>query len=519
MRNTERIEDLLINASARYGEKPGLISVSDDRCVSFAMWLADSMLFARWLLMRTGDRPGCVSLQAKNSYSYACALFGGFIAGKTMVPLGLKMDSQSLSFVLKDCHPLLGLVDDDLINENSSTPYVEAGCDAVALQYIQEEIKGLSSTSEQTPLLNDSAKASEDIALIIYTSGSTSEPRGVICPHRQILFAVNAINSILGNAPEDVLLCGLPFSFDYGLYQLFLALHSGATLVVSPDFSMPMAIPYWMGKYGVTALPGVPSLFNMLVESNLLSRSRFDQLRYVCSTGDVFSLETILTLKRYLPSCSVFPMYGLTECKRVSILLPHNFIGHEESVGKPLPGTMVTVVDDKGKRLPVNEVGELVVRGPHVMRGYLNNPAATSNRFKYDSETRDTWLFTGDYFRITFDEFLYFEGRGQSFLKVRDQRVSPITLERSLSTLPGIQQVVIVGVKDSLGGDALFAFVRPKHGRQINARTVSDAARNLLPGPLPPKHVHITRDIFPVTQNGKIDRKQLSNIAYRLVEM
>jgi acyl-CoA synthetase (AMP-forming)/AMP-acid ligase II len=99
----ERIEDLLTNAAARWGKKTGLISVSDDRSFSFETWLDDATMFARWLLMRTGDTPGCVTLQANSSYSYAWALFGCFIAGKTMVPLGPKMDPQTLSFVLKDC--------------------------------------------------------------------------------------------------------------------------------------------------------------------------------------------------------------------------------------------------------------------------------------------------------------------------------------------------------------------------------------------------------------------------------
>jgi acyl-CoA synthetase (AMP-forming)/AMP-acid ligase II len=515
MRNTcNRIEDLLINAASRFRDKIAIISLSENCEISFHTWLSDAYAFAGWLNSNFGDSPECVILQASNSYSFICAMFGGFIAGKTIVPISPKTDSRTLSFILNDCRPVLGLIDENV----GKDLYIEKGCDVFELHQVMDDLKSLNHAKQYLSQNTKSISNLNDIALIIYTSGSTDLPKGVVCPHRQVLFATNAINSILCNSQEDVILCGLPFSFDYGLYQIFLMVHGCATLVVAEDFSVPMAIPYWIEKFKVTGFPGVPSLFQMLIESRLLERGRLDHLRYSTSTGDVFPVESILTLRGSLPSTTIFPMYGLTECKRVSILPPCDFEGHEASVGKALPGTKVFVVSEDGKKLPANEVGELVVQGPHVMQGYLNNPKVNSVRFDLNSCTNETWLHTGDIFRIDNEGFLFFEGRKQGFLKLRDQRISPIAIEKILSGIADVQQVAVVGVKDSLGRDSVFVFVRPEKGKNVTSQMISSKTRDLLPVPLSPHQVNIFKGTFPVTQNGKIDRNTLSELACRILK-
>lgn len=511
---SDRIEDLLFDANRRFGDKVAIKSTAEDNDVTFKDWLNDSIDFARWISTKSNHKNGPIILLSSNSYSFICALFAGFIAGRTVIPINPNIKSDLLNFIIKDSKPALALIGDycDIeLFENSK-------CMAFYLEEIMGKLKKTTNKKLVGKLINERQKKTTDIALIIYTSGSTELPKGVVCPHRQVLFSVNVINSILSNSPTDVILCGMPFSFDYGLYQIFLSLHSGATLVIAPDYSIPMVIPYWLEKFKVTGFPGTPSLFQMLIETRLLERNNFSHLRYITSTGDVFTTKIILELQNLFPSISIFPMYGLTECKRVSILSPADFKGHEGSVGKPLPGTRAFVVDKNNKRLKANEVGELVVEGPHVMSGYLNNTDENKIHFKSDVLSNNTLLYTGDQFKIDSEGFLYFIGRKQGVLKIRDQRVSPIALENSLNDIPYIIQSIIVSVKDSYNRDRVFVFVRPEKDGNINAQKISNISRSHLPITLSPNQVIIYNRPFPITKNGKIDRSEMKQIALRIFD-
>lgn len=485
---------------------------------TYAFLNAQANRVGHWLRetgVRSGDR---VVLCGHNTPHLVASLFGVLKAGAIAVPLHPRTSLAALAFIVRNCVPAAIITESDLVRlffqscrgEDKPLLVTSTTGSVSPWEGAATSWDMLGSLPDEPPVKDVSP---DDLALIIYTSGSTADPKGVMEPHRQVVFAVQAINAVLRNTSEDVVLCGLPFSFDYGLYQIFLAFQAGARLVLERDFSFPLAIPRILKEQGVTGFPGVPSLFAVLLRSRLLERVELPQLRYITSTGDIWPPAHIRALRNILPHVTIFPMYGLTECKRVSIIPQGYLDGHETSVGLPLPGTNVFVVDEKGQEVPRGMVGELVVRGPHVMLGYWNDPAETARRFWFDSSTGERFLRTGDLFRIGEDGFLYFVGRKEMFIKSRGQKVSPTEIESVVSEIPGVAEVAATGIPDPVMGEAVCVFIVPTDAGVITPESVAQRCAQTLPPAAWPRHVFLLESALPRTMHGKIDRMQVRQMA------
>ena len=253
----------------------------------------------------------------------------------------------------------------------------------------------------------------------------------------------------------------------------------------------------------------------MLLKSRVLERIDLPNLRYITSTGDVFPPSHIQRLKDLLPQTNIYPMYGLTECKRVSIVPGGKLRGREFSVGLPLPGTQVSIVDITGSKVLPGTIGELIVRGPHVMAGYWNDPVETARRFRRNNETEDVLLFTGDFFWMDEDGFLYFTGRDGSFIKSHGQKVSPPEIESFLATIDGISEAAVVGVPDPVVGEFVYAFVYLIEPGYLCSQDIKNKCKNSLAPIERPKYIEISNTPLPKTLNGKINRLRLQQLAQR----
>lgn len=471
--------------------------------------------------VKPGDR---VLLFGENSDRLVAALFGVVKAGAVFVPVHPDTPSRRIDFILRDCAPKAIVADTALLENNLVTtqqhlgvgleqdilltsdnyPETEVSCASISAWSAVDATASGPPTAEAT---------SKDLAAILYTSGSTKDPKGVMEPHRQVLFATSAINSVIGNSSEDVVLCGIPFSFDYGLYQVFLAFQVGAKLILERNLSLPMAIPRLLKSHSVTGFPAVPSVFALLLRSRVLERVSLPDLRYITSTGDVFPASHIRQLRRLLPTTTVFPMYGLTECKRVSIVPRGELEGRESSVGLPLPGTSVSIVDGEGEEVPIGVTGELIVKGPHVMRGYWKDPVETSKRFPFDESTGERCLCTGDYFEMDREGFLYFIGRDGTFIKSHGRKISPAEIENFLCAVDGVSEAAAVGVPDAVLGEAVHVFVSSTKAEELVRLEVGRQCKSGLAPIERPRKIAVLRTPLPRTKNGKIDRKRLKQVA------
>jgi len=349
-----------------------------------------------------------------------------------------------------------------------------------------------------------------DLAALIYTSGTTGTPKGVMCTHHNVIAAARSVIQYLDNRPDDIILDALPLSFGYGLYQVIMAALFGGTVVLEPSFVYLHNILMRIAAEGVTGLPIVPTMAALLLKMRDLSAYDLRRLRYLTNAGAALPVQHIHSLRQRLPHVTIFSMYGLTECKRVSYLDPAELENRPGSVGKAMPNCEVLVVDEDGREVGPGEVGELVIRGSHVMQGYWNDPELTSRVFQPGPYSAWRWLRSGDYFRRDREGFLYFVGRKDDMIKTRGERVSPKEVENAICEMEEVAEATVVGVPDEILGQAIKVFVVGRTGG-LDGKRVMRHCMNRLGSLMVPKYVEVVAAL-PRTANGKIDRRQLQSV-------
>lgn len=346
-----------------------------------------------------------------------------------------------------------------------------------------------------------------DLAALIYTSGSTGNPKGVMLTHLNMVAAATSITTYLESTPDDVILNVLPLAFDYGLYQVLMGLKIGGTVVLERSFAYPQAVLKRLIEERVTGLPLVPTMSAILLQMDL-RKYDFSHLRYVTNTGAALPTEHVLRLRELLPNVKIYSMYGLTECKRVSYLPPDQIDVRPGSVGKGMPNEEVYLVDDEDRRVGPGVVGQLVVRGSNVMKGYWELPEETARRLKPGPLPGEMVLYTGDLFRTDEEGYLYFVGRRDDIIKSRGEKVAPKEVENVLYGHPEIAEAAVVGVPDEILGQAIKAVVSRKEGSRLTEQDVLRHCAGRLEDFMVPQSVEF-RAALPKTSNGKIDKRKL----------
>ncbi len=316
------------------------------------------------------------------------------------------------------------------------------------------------------------ASSEDDLATIIYTSGSTGQPKGVMCAHANMIAATNSVNGYLQNRANDIILNGLPLSFGYGLYQIFLAFQVGARVIIEKNFAFPARTIKLLEEEGVTASAGSTHLLRAFTAVSRSSSPRFSKapLYHECCGRSAAAASR--QIRNIFPRARFFSMYGQTECKRVCYLPPEELDRRPLSVGVPIPNTRVSVVNELGEPAPAGEIGELLVYGPHVMQGYWRAPELTAQRFRPGSTSAERVLHTGDLFKMDEDGFLYFVARKDDIIKCRGEKVSPLEIENVLCELEGVSQAAVVGVPDPLLGEAIKLILVRQESSMISERDV-----------------------------------------------
>jgi acyl-CoA synthetase (AMP-forming)/AMP-acid ligase II len=321
--------------------------------------------------------------------------------------------------------------------------------------------------------------------------------------------ACRSVSTYLELNDRDIVLCALPLAFDYGLYQVLMSWRVGCTVVLERGFTFPVPVLETMVRERVTVFPGVPTMFAMLL--NLKSLARFDlsALRMITNTAAALSEEHIRQLRGLFPQATLFSMYGLTECKRVTYLPPQQLDIRPTSVGRGMPNEEVWLVDDEGRRLPNGSTGELVIRGSNVMLGYWEKPEETAKRLKPGPLPGERVLYSGDLFRTDDEGWLYFVARRDDIIKSRGEKVSPREVENAIHSLAGVYECAVVGVPDPVLGQAIKAFVTLKPGAQLTERDVIRHCLERLESFMAPKHVEFVESL-PKTDTGKIRKVGLA---------
>lgn len=489
--STQNLHTLLDDAAAA---APGATAIRDQRDGwTYSRLATLSHAFAGWLAERgvsAGDR---VLIQSPNGPELAAMLFGCSRRGAIFVPINPGMKPFHLRSVLANCEPRIALAGDGMAGALRDLTETEV-----------HELPAIWPDVESGPArrAGRDAVTGDDIAVLSYTSGSTAEPKAVVCPQAQMVFAATAINSMLGYRHDDVVFCRLPLSFDYGLYQILLGCLARAEVVIAgtePDVTLLRQIR----QTGATVVPIVPSLASMLIR--LAERDPGpSSVRLFTNTGAALPQAAIDALRSRFPGARVARMFGTTECKRISIMRPESERERPASVGRPLPGTEVVILDDAGRPRPAGRTGEIVVRGPHVMAGYWRAPEITARTFRRDDRTGQVWLHTGDHGYLDDDGYLYFQGRRDDMFKYKGTRMSALEIEAAAMDIPGVRGAAVVPPAD---GSELEICVAAELAPQVVLREL--AAR--LESAKIPAVCHVVSEI-PLTLNGKTERRDLSSL-------
>jgi HemK-like putative methylase len=477
---------------------------------------------AHALVARGVERGDRVVVFADNTIETAVAFWAVLKANAVVSIVNAQTKSDKLSYLLQDCRATALISDAHLWNA-----FFEP---AKSSKHLKSVIVSREASREKLDALPgavswDEALASGDLsqpprracidvdlAAIIYTSGSTGDPKGVMLTHRNMLTAATSISTYLENVEDDVILGVLPLSFDYGLYQMIMAFRMGARLVLERSFTYPAQVLATMVAEGVTGFPGVPTIFAILAEMKSLRDYDFSKIRYVTNTAAALPVKHILLLKQLFPDARIFSMYGLTECKRCTYLPPEDIDRKPSSVGIAIPNTELWIVDDQDRRLGPNEVGQLVIRGATVMRGYWEKPEATAKKLRPGPLPGELVLYTGDFCKTDDEGYLHFVGRMDDIIKSRGEKVAPKEVENALMDIRGVKEAAVIGVPDDILGQAIKAFVVLEAGAQLDEKAIQRECFGRLENFMVPKHVAFVSDL-PKTTTGKIKKIGLGDAA------
>ncbi|WP_082922971.1 AMP-binding protein [Halothiobacillus diazotrophicus] len=366
--------------------------------------------------------------------------------------------------------------------------------------------------NDRTPFAPATGVRPDALAALLYTSGSTGQPKGVMVTRANLTLGARAVADYLGMTADDEVLSILPLSFDYGLSQITTALTVGAGIHLQ-DYLLPNDLKKPLTQGGITLLAGTPGLLIPLSRQAWLPDC--PQLRNLTNSGGRLPVSSVQAIRSALPATRLFLMYGLTEAFRASFLPPDETDAHPDSIGRAFPETTLGLVDEQGHLYPENVAaeGELIQGGPLVTAGYFNDPAATAERFRmppagWPNPADHRVVFSGDRVRRDAEGRLYFVSRLDDQIKHQGFRVSPEEIEAAALQFSGVHEALAFGYTPSDGPDAppdapdaIGLMVAPPVPTTELARWLKQAL-----APYQQPDAIRCRDELPRSANGKLDR-------------
>lgn len=509
-----QLHDYLEESARRLPGKVALICQRGR--LTYADIETESNRLAHALVRRGVQRGDRVLILAENTAETVIAFWAALKANAVACPVSPLVKGPKLAALIEDCTPsaLVGssLYVPLLLSAFERAPLPKALVIAGGSAPVPDWPGCVSWSGALGPETGTAAPARAnidiDLASIIYTSGSTGTPKGIMLTHRNMLAAATSITTYLENREDDTILDALPLSFDYGLYQVIMACRVGATVLLERSFAYPAQVLKEVVAEGVTGFPGVPTMFATMAGMDGLQKYDFSRVRYVTNTAAALHPRHVDFIRRAFPRARFYSMYGLTECKRCTYLPPEDLDRKAGSVGVAIPNTEVWVVDEQANRAAPNAVGELVVRGATVMKGYWNKPAESAEVLRPGPLPGEQVLYTGDLCRMDEDGYVYWVARKDDIIKSRGEKVAPKEVEAALLDIPGVAEAAVIGIPDTILGQAVKAFVVLTPESRLTPAAIRLQCQARLESYMVPGDIVIVADL-PRTGSMKINKREL----------
>ena len=482
--------------------------------------------FASGLLQRGVQRADRVGIFLEKRFEAVVASFAAPLAGAVFVPINPLLKAAQVAHILRDCHVRVLVTSPErlatlgtILPDCPDLQHVVLCGPASAPQNIGHWALTTWQDMASSTLTTGHRVIDADLAAILYTSGSTGQPKGVMLSHRNLVMGARCVASYLENQPGDTLLAALPLSFDAGFSQLTTAFHVGARVVLL-NYLLPRDVLKALRDEQVTGLTAVPPLYLQLAAQDWPDGTG-THLRYFANTGGHLPRDTLSKLRQRLPQAKPYLMYGLTEAFRSTYLPPQDVDRKPNSIGQAIPNAEVLVLRPDGTPCAPDEPGELVHRGALVAMGYWDDPQKTAERFKllpFATPGRPAGLqlpemavFSGDTVRKDAEGYLYFVGRRDEMIKTSGYRVSPTEVEDILYATQQVGECVAFGVPHEMLGQAIQVIATyPLDIRAGGKNDLISECRNRMPGYMLPAGIDWVAGPLPRNANGKIDRAALA---------
>jgi long-chain acyl-CoA synthetase len=451
--------------------------------------------------IEAGDR---VALIMPNCLHSIVCYLGAVRAGAVALPLNVRLKGEEMRFILQDggakvvvVHSTVwGTAKEALSGLDCVRHVIGIGVEDEGATPIED---ALLATGDVPPL----AANPDDVAAIIYTSGTTGLPKGALITHGNVLFNVKAAIRGHGLRPEDRHILVVPLFHVTGLNTIMpTAFHQGASVVVTSAVS-PRDILSLLERHRATTFFGVPTTMILLAQTPGLEQLDLSSLRLIAYSGAPMPVRTIERLRRLFPGVKLHNFFGLTETTSCTTVLPDSqALVRPESIGKPVPELELKVVDEAGNALPPGEVGELLIKGPSVVKGYHDRPEATAEAIV------GGWLHTGDTAYIDAEGYVFLRGRKKELIIVGGENVYPVEVENVLTRHPAVAEVAVVGESHGILGEVVKAVVVLHPNATASDRDLKrHCAQSLASFKVP--QVWDFRDSLPRNPSGKVVKRNL----------
>jgi amino acid adenylation domain-containing protein len=493
---TGSIPELLARAARERPDHPAVVA---DRTVTYAE-LDDLATRVAATLAHVGVGPGDrVGVSAPRSVGVVASLYGVMRAGAAYVPIDPDSPAPRAARIANDCS-ISALIADP---ERSGRLRPELVRDVVGLDV--EQLDGLPPAESPEPPV-----VPEDLAYILYTSGSTGDPKGVMLTHRNARAFVDWAVTELGLTADDRFSAHAPFHFDLSVFDLYASSSVGGTLHVLPQevLRFGSSSAAFVQKHRLTVWYSVPSALVQMMTQGGVDGEMLATLRHVAFAGEVFPTPFLRRLRDLVPDAALHNWYGPTETNvcTAHTVRPEDLANDEPvPIGRPCGDAVCRVVDDAG--VPAAG-GELLVGGPSVTAGYWGDPERTAAALMVDPDGA-RWYRTGDLVEAGSEGEYRFRGRRDHQVKVRGYRVELGEVESAIHADDRVGEACVVAVADDRRGHDLVAFVAPASGATLEPVDVKRIVASRLPRYMVPATVHVDAGPLPATSTGKIDRSAL----------